>query len=649
MKISTFIFIILVTLSTQTLEARPGDLDTDFGLEGIVQFPISTSLTLPADDSINGLTLLPNGKILVSGYSAIDYSSALPSSSSTPGFGFSLARLNSDGSLDRTFGHGGTLTISFPDKAYAMGKDLAVLPDGKILVSGNVSNIAPRASTVYPLDNWEVGIIRLNPDGELDISFGDQGFVTTAIGPYRDEVGFHGIKVDADGKIYLAGNTRRTTTDIFVTRYDADGNLDESFGNAGLYTLDLGVGTDWASSLLIQEDGKVIVGGTGRLGSSLDTLILRLNSDGVLDSTFGSSGMVLTNMGGADAFYQIAFESDGKILAAGTGGPSPRNFIIMRFNTDGSPDPTFGTDGILTQDLQHGEDYVYDIAEQEDGKIVVGGISYNGLSYDAALMRIDQGQPDLSFGHNGYEIYTPGVGHEWMTALALQSDGKIVFGGNLLTLANSILPGLPSDDLILRVLGNVSDLEVITTPSATAPLVGSDVEYVVTVTNHGPDDSVKSILTQNVSGPVSFVGSSLTQGTCSGLSSLSMSCTLGSIPSGQEIQLRLTVHVTGVGSMIHTANVSDHVTDLVESNNHVETILQSIAPVVVVPPETTPPVVTEPQPTTPDPPTTPIVAPQDQPQQPEVPVTVPEQPQGKPAGEQPGFVPVNSGGCALIP
>jgi uncharacterized delta-60 repeat protein len=223
--------------------------------------------------------------------------------------------------------------------------------------------------------------------GSLDLTFDADGKVTTSIGTFNDEA--RAIKIQNDGKIVVAGKSfNGTNYDFAVVRYNTNGSLDNSFGTGGIVTTAIGIQDDKATCLAIQADGKIVVGGNSfqaTVQAAVDfTAIVRYNSDGTLDSTFDTDGIVLnTIVPNMEYYYQnqytngIAIQADGKIVATG-GYYFGNNFgwYISRFNPNGSLDNTFDADGIAGYQISPYDDMGNAIAVQNNGKIVVAGYHY---------------------------------------------------------------------------------------------------------------------------------------------------------------------------------------------------------------------------------------------------------------------------------
>lgn len=300
-----------------------GSLDSNFGTGGLVTTDFGSHAT--------GLSLAiePDGKIVVAGESNDN---------------FALARYNSDGSLDSSFGTGGLVSTDFGDRE--IGRSVAIKPDGKIVVAG--------------VSGDDFAIASYNNDGSLDSSFGSEGRVITDFG--GDETG-RSVAIGSDGKIVLVGESG---DDFAIACYSSDGSLDSSFGTEGRVTTDFG-GDEIGRGVAFQLDGKIVVVGE----SDGNFAIARYNRDGSLDSSFGTGGQVITDLGRNEIGHSIAFQPDGKIVVV---GESSGSFALVRYNTDGTIDPSFGTDGQVKTDLGFFGGGT-SVALQPDGKIVVVGNS----------------------------------------------------------------------------------------------------------------------------------------------------------------------------------------------------------------------------------------------------------------------------------
>jgi uncharacterized delta-60 repeat protein len=195
--------------------------------------------------------------------------------------------------------------------------------------------------------------------------------------------------VQSDGKIVAAGYSYNGSNfDFAVVRYNTNGSLDTTFDTDGKVTTAIGSGTDAAYSVVLQSDGKIVVAGNSRIGSNDDFAVVRYNTNGSLDTTFDTDGKVTTAIGsGTDEARSVVVQSDGKIVAAGYSDNGPNfDFAVVRYNTNGSLDTTFDTDGKVTTAVGLGDDEAYSVVLQSDGKIVAAGYSDNGPNFDFAVV-----------------------------------------------------------------------------------------------------------------------------------------------------------------------------------------------------------------------------------------------------------------------
>jgi uncharacterized delta-60 repeat protein len=322
-----------------------GTLDTTFGSSGKVIQPIGSG-----DDEVSSIAIQSDGKILLGGYCNYD---------------FCIARFNSNGTLDTSFGTGGKV-IQPIGSSDNYGYSLAIQPDGKILLGGNC----------YDGSNRDFCIARFNSNGTLDTTFGSSGIVIQNIGS-SDEG--YSLVIQPDGKILLGGYCNY---DFCIARFNSNGTLDTSFGTGGKVIQPIGSSDDIGYSLAIQPDGKILLGGYCYDGSNSDFCIARFNSNGTLDTTFGSSGIVIQNIGSSNEGYSLAIQPDGKILLGGSCYDGSNNdFCIARFNSNGTLDTSFGSSGKVIQPIGSSSDFGNSLAIQPDGKILLGG-SCEGVSND---------------------------------------------------------------------------------------------------------------------------------------------------------------------------------------------------------------------------------------------------------------------------
>ncbi|MDD5273623.1 MAG: hypothetical protein PHU14_13000 [Methylovulum sp.] len=369
------------------------------------------------DEYISSLIIQGDGKILAVGSSR----------TSTAG-SFALARYNTGGSLDSTFDKDGKVSTDFATGVTLSGGSGcgAVQADGKIVEVG------------YNFDgsHYIFALARYNTNGSLDSSFGTGGEVTTNFANNFDIA--DSVAVQKDGKLLAAGysfDDSTGDTNFALARYNTDGSLDSSFGNGGKVTTDFNSAEDVGESLLVQSNGKMVMVGYAFNTNSgnYDFALARYNTNGSLDSTFGSGGKTLTDVGGfLDFAISAALQKDGKILVAGYSCTDQNGtgiqFEVLRYNSNGSLDGSFGSGGIVTSNFGGIYEYGESIAVQANGKIVVAGDSYNGSTYSLVLARYNtDGSLDSHFGSGGEVINTQIAGGG---SVKIAADGKILVSGN---------------------------------------------------------------------------------------------------------------------------------------------------------------------------------------------------------------------------
>ncbi len=364
LAMSSLLSLFLFLSFARDTQAAPGDLDPSFGTNGKVITNFSGCSNCPESPSgANAMAIQSDGKIVAAGFS------------STFEPGIALARYNLDGGLDTTFGSSGMVNTKFSAGLIDIANAVAIDTEGKIVVTG--------VSTVNGSEDFT--LIRYNTDGSLDTSFGTGGNVTTDFGTGNTDSA-NAIASQSDGKIVAAGSSfANGLGDFALARYNTDGSLDTSFGTGGKVLTNFidGGSNDEANAVSIQTDGKIIVAGfsNANVGGFLvagDFALARYNTDGSLDTSFGKVVTVFSGNGSNDVANAVVIQADGKIVAAGS---SPVNdsdeFALARYNTDGSLDTSFGTGGKVLTDFGGSatSDVIKAVATQTDGKIVVAGSS----------------------------------------------------------------------------------------------------------------------------------------------------------------------------------------------------------------------------------------------------------------------------------
>jgi uncharacterized delta-60 repeat protein len=373
-------------------------------------------VNLTTGDHGQAVAIQSDGKIVAAGY--VEYATS-------NGKDFAVVRLNKDGSVDNSFGSNGMVTTDFGngnDKATS----LAIQTDGKIIVAGYLQN------------NYSA-IARYNTDGTLDNAFGTNGKI---IGNSSSIQNITAIAIQPDGKFIVAGSVWNSTTkesDFGLQRYNTNGTLDNAFGTNSKVGSAFGSGYDEVLSLVIQQNGKILVSGyTETSVSKYNFALARYNSNGSLDNSFGTSGKVSTSVGSR---YEIAFSTgiqpDGKIIAAGYiyNANASQSFALVRYNVDGSIDNSFGSNGkVITDFGTNSTNLGRSLIIQSDGKLVLGGYTATSFAYSAdfALVRYNQnGSVDSTYGVNGRTITDFDSGWDEGFSIAQQPDGKIIALGTV--------------------------------------------------------------------------------------------------------------------------------------------------------------------------------------------------------------------------
>jgi uncharacterized delta-60 repeat protein len=321
-----------------------GSPDINFGVNGRVYIPISTAVSVASHDICYAIALQADNKIVLAGQSIAD-------NNTSPANGFSVVRLNTDGSLDNSFDGDGKKIIRLNNSSTDLARSIAVQADGKIVVAGS--------STTSNSTVGNFSIVRLLTDGTPDISFDGDGqnilFLTSPFGLCQSMV------LQGDGKILLAGYAGFSLNQGYqVARLNIDGGLDNNFGNNGYVHALVGMGPSTAFSMALQPDGKIVVAGASQpnplpayyTGFSA----IRLTTDGIQDFCFGSNGSIILPVAlpvippTGEKANAVAIQPDGKIVLAGvngnaTDGTLTKDFIVMRVYGGGGTPQDLDGDG----------------------------------------------------------------------------------------------------------------------------------------------------------------------------------------------------------------------------------------------------------------------------------------------------------------
>ena len=344
--------------------------------------------------------------------------------------GFGLARYSPDGTLDRTFGNQGVVVIRSAERSF-VANALALEPDGKIIIAGMATDAAS--------GTLQLAITRYTTEGTPDRSFGVDGSVATPVGAGGAEA--NALALQSDGMILVTGTAFSHGSDVdqfFVGRYTNAGVLDPTFGTGGLTVTHVGAGASSAAALTVQSDGRIVVVGTAFSNGPTDDdfAVVRYTPTGQLDPEFGSGGIVTTDFGttgpsaSLDRATAVALQPGGKIITAGFTRGATQSFAVARYNTNGSLDASFGTDGKVQ--ISAMEPQVFSVMVQSTNDVVIAG-SQTGADRTTspfALVRLHaDGTPDESFGAGGVVATNFQGSRSGARAVVSQTDGKLISGG----------------------------------------------------------------------------------------------------------------------------------------------------------------------------------------------------------------------------
>jgi uncharacterized delta-60 repeat protein len=444
---------ILVSVNANAAE---GDLDPGFDLDGKVvtdfQFFLNGLLYSNYQEA-RSVALAADGGIVVGGYNL---------SHTQQNSNFLVAKYDSVGALADFGGFGKDVTDFAGDNDSA--NDVVIQSDGKIIAAGS-AEMGPTGS--------DFALVRYMAVGGPDPTFGTQvqpdiGEVTTNIDATTpgDDVAV-AVALQSDGKIVVAGYGKiggLGISDFVVVRYLPSGALDPNFGINGITVTNLG-SDDRANGMVIQDDGKIVVVGV----SNGDLALVRYLSNGALDPDFGSNGKVLTDVSSQSADAEdVILQDDGKIVVVGGVGGTIDKGVVARYDATGVLDATFDGEsngnGLITIDVNAGTEYLTEVAIQDDGGIVVGGVADMGADEQFAVVRLMvDGSRDVTFaGGQALTNFGPSIDRAY--GLALLADGDIVQVGS----TSATRP--PSNDTDLALARYVGDS---TSPSLVVVRSGS--------------------------------------------------------------------------------------------------------------------------------------------------------------------------------
>jgi uncharacterized delta-60 repeat protein len=422
-----------------------GALDITFGTGGTIDVPAGTGL-----GNLRDALLMQDGRYVIVGHTTFNGVST-----------FGVMRFHANGSPDNSFDGDGKVAVPIPSGG-AVGS-VALQPDGKLVITGG--------SRVSGEDMFTT--VRLLSNGALDTSFDGDGMVYTNFNDGYE--GGRAVAIQTDGKIVVAGEVMNlhtgfgvpnTNQDIGVVRYLPDGTLDVSFdgdGKATMWSINL---TDFVTDVMIQPDGRIVVGGYQYVTGDPDSTYLFAQSylpNGGPDVAFGGGGQSRTQMNGEATGTDAALQADGKVLVAGYRvcfstfciNPGNGGVSVVRFLQNGQLDPTFGGSGKIEYAYQPGSSSQPQSIEYGNGlafqgnKLLLGSVAtfnYNSNPPEALLIRLNNSSPLLSDYPVVYYQDTDGdgYGNSSVTSTAYsQPAGYTIKEGDCNDGSAAINPGAP--------------------------------------------------------------------------------------------------------------------------------------------------------------------------------------------------------------
>lgn len=359
----------------------------------------------------NSLTIQADDKIVAAGYAVNGVYSD-----------FVVTRINNNGSLDSAFDEDGIQVTNIASSSDDYGNSVAIQNDDKIIVAGY--------SVFYSEANApaHLAVSRYNADGSPDISFNKGGKLIGSSD--QGSTTFNDVAVQPDGRVVAAGLTwNGSNYDFAIIRYNSNGSPDSSFNNNGQQITDLG-SDEQQPHIIIQKNDKIILAGTAGQVNSSAVSLMRYNNDGTPDSTFGTGGKVISDLGYLFAnATAVAAQNDDKIIVAVNTVDDGFNsgFIIARYNPDGTIDSTFGNNGVKTFSQDQFAFFGLSLTVQKDDKILIAGFT----TADLAVLRLNtDGSLDNTFSDDGIQTTDFGLSDEAATSVVVQNDGKIMVGGS---------------------------------------------------------------------------------------------------------------------------------------------------------------------------------------------------------------------------
>ena len=420
------------------ISAQQGQLDPTFNTTGYVINPVNNG------DAVQKILVQPDQKILVVGMS-------FDPSYVSRAYAF---RYLPDGTPDLGFGNGGFFTyeMNFEVNLYSA----AITSDGKIVLAGSTTDYSIYEMIVFRLNDDGTLDTSFDSDGALTLAFSE-------VETYGEDISLDMV-LDGDDNIFLCGSSydanyiRRPV----VVKVTPDGVVDTTFGVNGLATIPVAEGACGFEGIMIQPDGKIVA--TGFFGNTVlwyTMLLVRFESDGTLDTSFSDDGIITYSYSNVDdEGFDLAYTADDKILVAGMTVTANYNYsaLLMQFDNSGQLDASFSDDGILVEDMAI-YDYASNVRVLSDGDIIMAGTTGEGPpgAFDLAIWKYNSdGTPETTFGTNGMIVHEIGDHNTMIYGMDIQADNKILVGGQARTpeVQNHFFVARIQNELAIDVIEN---------------------------------------------------------------------------------------------------------------------------------------------------------------------------------------------------
>ncbi len=406
----------------------------DGTLDSTYRFQSSHSITPYSYSQAYAMAALPDGASFLGGRTD-------PNNSDLKYARYALLKLRPTGVPDSTFGQDGHITQivgGYPSEI----KALSIRPDGRILATGHFNGN----------QQHDIAVVQYLPNGTIDSTFGLNGQVNLAFNPLSDDLAGAAVLL-SDGRLITGGSSRISSNrDFLLCSLLPNGGPDPAFGQNGQARVYAGFGNDHCTALALLPDGKILAAGIAQGATDDDFAVVCLLPDGQPDPAFGQNGRVIVPVGmGNDTCRAIAVQPDGRIILVGSAISAFRSDIaVVRLLPDGSLDSNFGTDGKILVNYGHYFNRLHNTLILPDDKILVSSQGYNydlERSYSEITRLLPDGQVDSTFGQNGFITLSSDYQYSSFTAMARQTDGKILAGGSI-----TVKNGFNSDIAIYRLL-----------------------------------------------------------------------------------------------------------------------------------------------------------------------------------------------------